>query len=267
MDSSFRFLMLRGFLLIFFCEHSTRRGNQMSEMMIEHPIMIIEHLLKMGQGDKGRLLYLRKALTSGKTIYDSDKRYLKKMCHAIHQNQDAVDHFPNDSNIKVEPKIPEDGVPKNTTFELSKKYHSDDKCDFDTFEFEMQTLKNSIEDLKKKESQIKDNLELITVNREILAQREVDKSNSFGTFSNLPKKLPSDLFDLLVTNPALEQSRSFRIPKYGLLTCVSAGLLSLWFAGYQNFLDLGSFQGLLLGFSAGSAASAGLFYQKEKKIN
>gem|GEM_PF-7084952 len=259
--------MLRGFFLIFFCDHSTKRGTQMSEMMIEHPIMIIENLLKMGQGDEGRLLYLRKALTSGKTIYDSDKRYLKKMYHTIHQNQDAADHFPNDSNIKVESKIAEDEVSKNTTFELSKKYHSENNCNFDTFEFEMQILKNLIEDLKKKESQIKDNLELITINREILMQRDVDKSNSFGKFSNLPKKLPSDLFDLLATKPTLEKSPPFRIPKYGLLTCVSAGLFSLWFAGYQNFLDLGSFQGLLLGFSAGSAASAGLFYQKEKKIN
>jgi len=236
-------------------------------MIIEHPIMMIENLLKMGKGDEGRLLYLRKALTNGKTIYDSDKKYLKKMYHAFHQNQDLVDSFPNASKIKIETNIKENKILKNPSFELSKKYHSDNESEFDIFEFEMQTLQNSIEDLKKKESQIKDNLELITINREILTQRDVDKSNSFGKFSNLPKKLPSDLFDLLATKPALEKSSSFRISKYSFMTCVSAGLFSLWLAGYQNFLDLGSFQGLLLGFSAGSAASAGLFYQKEKKIN
>jgi len=239
----------------------------MSEMIIEHPIMIIEHFLKMGQGDEGRLLYLRKALTNGKPIYDSDKKYLKKMYYTFHQNQDAADQFPKDPKIKIERNTKENKLSKNTLFELSKKHPSDDKCKFDTFEFEMQTLQNSIEDLKTKESQIKDNLELITINREILTQRDVDKSNSFGKFSNLPKKLPSDLFDLLATKPALEKSPPFRISKYSFMTCVSAGLFSLWLAGYQNFLDLGSFQGLLLGFSAGSAASAGLFYQKEKIIN
>jgi len=229
--------------------------------------MIIENLLKMGKGDEGRLLYLRKALTNGKTIYDSDKKYLKKMYHAFHQNQDLVDPFPNASKIKIEAYSKENEVLKNSSFELSKNYHSDNKTEFDTFEFEMQTLQNSIEDLKKKESRIKDNLELIIINREILTQRDMDKSSSFGKFSNLPKKSPSDLFDLLSTKPVLEKSASFRISKHGLMSCVSVGLFSLWFAGYQNLLDLGYFQGLLLGLSACSAASAGLFYQKEKKIN
>ncbi len=234
-------------------------------MIIEHPIMMIENLLKMGKGDEGRLLYLRKALTNGKTIYDSDKKYLKKMYHAFHQNQDLVDSFPNASKIKIETNIKENKILKNPSFELSKKYHSDNESEFDIFEFEMQTLQNSIEDLKKKESQIKDNLELITINREILTQRDMDKSSSFGNFSNLPKKSSSDLFDLLSTKPVLKKSSSFIISKHGLMTCVSTGLFSLWLAGYQNLLDLGYFQGLLLGLSAGSAASAGLFYQKEKK--
>jgi len=43
-------------------------------------------------------------------------------------------------------------------------------------------------------------------------------------------------------------------------------LFSLWWAGFQNLIDLGSLQGLLLGFSAGSATAAGLFYKKEKNV-
>jgi len=264
MDSSFRFLMLRGFLIIFFCECSRREGKSMSEMIIEHPILIIESLLKMGLGDEGRLLYLRKALTNGKSIYESDKNYLKKMYHALHKNYYADCKFLNQSKSKIETTTKNSDF-KNNSFDLSKKCHSDDGDMFDTFESEMQTLHNSIEDLKKKESQIKDNLELIMMNREILTQRDVDTSNSFGKFSNLSKISSSDLFELLATDPILEKSSFFRIPKYRLMTGISAGLFSLWFAGHQNFLDLGSFQGFLLGISAGSATLAGLFYQKEKR--
>lgn len=235
----------------------------MSEMIIEHPILIIESLLKMGLGDEGRLLYLRKSLTNGKSIYESDKNYLKKMYHALDKNHYDDCNFLNQSKSKIEATTKNSD--SNNSFDSSKKCHSDDGHMFDTFESEMQTLHNSIEDLKKKESQIKDNLELIMINREILTQRDVDKSNSFGKFSNLSKIDSSDLFDLLATDPTLEKSYSFRIPKYKLMTGISAGLFSLWFAGHQNFLDLGSFQGLLLGISAGYATLAGLFYQKERR--
>jgi hypothetical protein len=48
-------------------------------MLIEHPVVVIEHLLKLNIGDEGRLLYLRKAITNGQIIYNSDKEFLKKM--------------------------------------------------------------------------------------------------------------------------------------------------------------------------------------------
>ena len=51
----------------------------MSELVIEHPISLIENLLKTGKGDKGRLLYLKNAIKNGKIIYESDRRYLHSM--------------------------------------------------------------------------------------------------------------------------------------------------------------------------------------------
>ena len=235
----------------------------MSELIIEHPIMIIENLLKMGKGDEGRLLYLRKALIDGKTIYESDKKYLKKMFDVIYQNQESIG-TPKPSTLPIEPNAEKIIKNERNISELHNKNPASDISKIDSFEFEMQTLHNSIEELKKKESQIKDNLELIALNREILAQHDLDKSNTYGKFSNLPKKSSSDLFDLLAAKPNLENSQFSKLPKYGLMTFVSASLFSLWLAGYQNLIDLGQFQGLLLGFSAGSAGAAGLFYKKEK---
>lgn len=265
MDSSFRFPMLRGFFNIFLCV-CPKRGCKMSEMIIEHPIMIIENLLKMGKGDEGRLLYLRKALIDGKTIYESDKKYLKKMNDLLNQNQDNTS-IPKHSTLPIEQNIEKKiKNERNLSESNSKKYLVGDIFKFDSFDFELQTLHNSIIDLKKKESHIKDNLELIALNREILTQHEFDKSNTFGAFLNLPKKSSSDLFDLIATKPNLENSQFFKLPKYSLMTCVSASLFSLWWAGFQNLIDLGSLQGLLLGFSAGSATAAGLFYKKEKNV-
>ena len=251
--------------MIFFHGRSKRKQNKMSEMIIEHPIIIIETLLKMGQGDEGRLLYLRKSLTNGKTIYESDKKYLKKMYDKLQQNQDAINLLQTDSKIKIETKNEQNLLSKNSQLDINKKFNVVDGSKYDVFEFEIQNFRNSIENLKKKDSQIKDNLALVTLNREILVQRDLDKSNTYGKFSNLPKKSPSDLFDMLAAKPILKKS-SFSIPKYSLMTYASAGLFSLWFGGYQNLINLGYFQDLLLGLSAGSAVSAGLFYKKEKNL-
>ena len=78
----------------------------MSESIIDHPIVIIDKLLKMGKGDKGRLLYLKKALINGKTIYESDKKYLKQMQKELSENG----KFTNDSKPSKE----------NTKFNLIK---------------------------------------------------------------------------------------------------------------------------------------------------
>jgi len=229
--------------------------------MIEHSISVIESFLKLRKGDEGRLLYLKNALINGKTIYESDKKYLKKIqlesdqdeiiCGftKISENKSTIDHDEqlNDgkNEIKQLDKIPL----------ISENIHS-----FDVFESELKNIRTSIKDLKSKDCKIKDNLELLLINREISSQHEINKLNSF---SNIPKR-SSDLFDLIKTVPVSAKPKSFDIKKHNVLTCISIGFLSIWFAGYQNLINLDSFQDLSLGFSAGAAVSAGLFYIKEK---
>ena len=233
----------------------------LSELVIEHPISLIENLLKAGKGDEGRLLYLRKALKNGKVIYKSDKTYLNTMQKEYSEIllADNTSEKPS-QNISVNHKSSEEI--KKKPIKVSQKT-SDTNETFDSFEFELETIRGSLQDLKTKESKIKDNLEFLSMNREILTQTTIDKSNSFGSFSNLPKTTPSDLFELIKNTPTMEKTR-IGIKKHNAMAFVSAGLFSLWFAGYQNLIDLGVFQGLSLGFSAGAAVSSGLFYRKQK---
>lgn len=163
-------------------------------------------------------------------------------------------------NISVPKKLSKEIKNKSTK---TQRKTSQTKETFDSFEFELETIKGSLQDLKTKESKIKDNLEFLSMNREILTQTTIDRSNSFGSFSNLPKTTPSDLFELIKNTPTMEKTK-IGIKKHDVMAYVSAGLFSLWFVGYSNLIDLGVFQGLSLGFSAGAAVSAGLFYRKLK---
>ena len=221
----------------------------MSEMMIEHPIAIIENLLKLRKGDEGRLLYLRKAITLGKTIYESDKKYLKKLQNEISLNSD---------------KTSDDSTFEKTENDKNFSSKSWDGSNIIDFEFDIENIQTSLESLKRKEAQIKDNLSLLLINREISSQRDLDKSNSYGKFSNLPKTSSSDLFDVLHNHPSPKPSKFFGMTNYDLMTYLSAGFFSLWIAGNQNLIELGSLQGLSLGFSIGSAVSAGVLYFKAK---
>lgn len=235
----------------------------MSELVIEHPISLIENLLKAGKGDKGRLQYLKNAIKNGKTIYESDQKYLRTMknTHPELVFQENTSDNLSQSNF-AEPNFSAEIKNKSAK---KPKQPSQNKNVFDTFDFELETIQNSLSDLKTKESKIKDNLELLSINHEILSQTKIDQSNSFGSFTNLSKNTSSDLFELIKNSPTVDKAQRFRIKKHKAMTYASAGFFSLWFAGYQNFIDLGVFQGLFLGFSAGTAVSAGLFYKKNKK--
>lgn len=235
----------------------------MSELIIEHPMSLIENLLKAAKGDKGRLLYLKNAIKNGKTIYESDQKYLHTMQNAYPELlfQENTSNNLSQHN-SVEPYFSAELKNKSTK---KPKQLLQNKVSFDSFDFELETIQNSLSDLKTKESKIKDNLKLLSINHEILSQTKIDQSNSFGSFSNLSKNTPSDLFELIKDSSNVKMAHRFRIKKHNVMAYASAGLFSLWFAGYQNLIDLGVFQGLSLGFSAGAAVSAGLFYKKNSK--
>jgi len=150
-------------------------------MLIDHPVVVIEKLLRSNIGDEGRLLYLRKAITNGRTIYNSDKEFLKSMQREL------------------------DAVKSAKTLDLNKSKNdfSENKNNraSNKFKSELISIKNSISELKNSDSKIKDNLELLSLSREVLSQITIDKSNSFGSFSKLTKKSNADLFSLLTNNP------------------------------------------------------------------
>jgi hypothetical protein len=153
----------------------------LSEILIAHPVVVIEKLLKLNMGDEGRLLYLRKAITKGQIIYKSDKEFLKRMQMEL----DVV------KSAKTE-----DLDTSNNAFSENKNRGISNR-----FESEITLIQNSISELKHKDSKIKDNLELLSLSREVSSQITIDKSNSFGSFSNLIKNSNADLFSLLTNNP------------------------------------------------------------------
>ena len=223
----------------------------MNELIIDHPIVIIETLLKMGKGDKGRLLYLKKALIDGKTIYESDKKYLKKMRKELPENKNSLNDSKLSSEIqkkdlskKILSKQKESNINRISITDFNKNHNNDNFQDIES----IQTI---IEDIRKTDSNIKDNLELLLINRDIPSNENRDVSFVDNT------KKSKDRF--------LQQFEIFGLKKHDLMAYAAAGLFSLWFAGFVNLINLGPMKGLTLGLSAGSAVAAGLTYKRLKK--
>jgi hypothetical protein len=154
-------------------------------MLIEHPVVVIENLLKLNIGDEGRLLYLRKAITTGQIIYNSDKEFLKKM----------------EKELELVNSAKEKGLDKSKN-SVSEKNSNNISNSFESY---INSIQDSISELKTKDSKIKDNLELLLLSREVSTQIEIDKANSFGSFSKLTKNSNADLFSLLKKNPISEK--------------------------------------------------------------
>jgi hypothetical protein len=237
----------------------------LSEVLIQHPVVIIENLLKLGIGDEGRLLYLRKAITNGKQVYDSDKKFLKRM-HI------ELDEIKSESSDKQYDKFPSDHIENKTNIKSKNKYniskttenYSNKNTQSPEYDSGITKIQNLIGELKKSDSRLMDNLELLLMSREVSSQTTIDKSNSFGSFSNISKSNSADLFDLIKNNPVSKNSQLFGIKKYNIMASASAGLFALWFAGYQNMIDIGPLPSVALGLSAGAALSAGIFYKLQK---
>ena len=237
----------------------------MSEVLIEHPVVVIEKLLKLGIGDEGRLLYLRKAITNGKPVYDSDKKFLKRMYLELdkiksHRSDKQDDKFQSD-HIENKKKIMSK---KKYNISTSTENYSNKNTQSPEFDSGITKIQNLIGELKKSDSRLMDNLELLLISREISLQSTIDKSNSFGSFSNLSKSNNADLFELIKNNPVSKNSQLFGIKKYNIMASASAGLFAFWFTGYQNMIDIGALPSVALGLSAVAAISAGIFYKLQK---
>ena len=236
----------------------------MNESIIEHPISKIDFLLKMGKGDKGRLLYLKKALINGKTIYESDKKYLKQIQIEIPENGD----FSNDSkSFKDQTKNnlnQKNFLTSNNSKVNQSSIHSNDKEQIENANG-IQSIQSLLEDIKNKDSKINDSLELLVVNRQFFSDGLKPAHSSFVNDADISKELNSDLFGSVNQRNRLEQFHFFGLKKHDLMLYASAGTFSLWFSSFMNLVDLGPMKGLVLGLSAGSAVAAGLYFKRYKK--
>ncbi len=235
----------------------------MSELLIEHPVLVVEELLKLGMGDEGRLLYLRNAITRGTIIHKSDKNYLKKMELKLDEIKSTKSDKPS-KNSQFENTLDKTIIMSDDKYKFFKhENHSIKNKQFSGTDSGTLKIQNLIGELKKSESKLIDNLELLLLSREVSSQKEIDNSISISSFSNSLKNHNADLFAMIKDNP-LTENKSFRIKKHDVMAATSAGLFALWFASYQNLIDMGPLQYISLGLSASLAVSAGIFYKKYK---
>jgi len=236
-------------------------------MISEHPITIIENLLKLGIGDRGRLLYLRNYIKNGKPLYESDKKFLEKMCAELNENNSRKSDKPLDSSSFGESKkntftIAESNNGKIKQAENHSDGHKNVPIRSDSEILKIQALMG---ELKKSDSKLKDNLELLLISREALSQQKMEKQNSNNLISNRTESGVSNLLSLIKNDSNYTDFQFFKIKKHDLMTYTSAGLFVLWFASFQNAIDIGPLQNLFLGLSAGAAVSAGILYRRQRK--
>ncbi|MFQ5440764.1 MAG: hypothetical protein ACE5DL_04795 [Nitrosopumilaceae archaeon] len=236
----------------------------MSEILNEHPIVFIDKLLKLGIGDKGRLLYLRNYIKSGKTIYDSDKTFLKIMEQKLDEtqfsNQDSSETF-SSSTMNNSIKFSKND---NDILTSTPNYSVDEDDSSSSFDSGILKIQNSIGELQKSNSKLRDNLELITLSRKNLPSPKIEKFKLFSSPSNIIKNETSNSVSSLKTNSNLNSLKLFGMKKYDVLAYSSAGLFTLWYASFQNIIELGIFENISLGLSIGSAVTAGILYKKHK---
>ena len=133
----------------------------MSEVLTDHPMIIIDSLLKLNIGDKGRIYHLRKSLKEGRVLSESDRKYLNKMKNELIRNKTPV--FDKSFYNYHENLISFNGA----SLEKSQNLVS-------SFELEINKMKESISNVKYHTERIMDNLELLTINREIMSNKYRD---------------------------------------------------------------------------------------------
>jgi hypothetical protein len=233
-------------------------------MLIDHPIVFIEKLLKLGLGDKGRLLYLRNYLKSGKILYDSDKKFLNTLRIKLDDLESGTrEKFTDNCNSKNKPDNTDIFFGNENNFVKHGGNNPIDKNTPSTFDSDILKIQNSISELQKRNSKLKDNLELILISRENRSQTTIEKLTPLVSSSSI-RNNPHDSFSSFKNNPNSTNLKIFGMKKHDMMVYVSAGLFTLWYAGFQNIIDLGPFQSISLGLSAASAVSAGIFYKKQK---
>jgi len=169
-------------------------------VLVEHPVLFIENLLKLGIGDKGRLLYLRNALTKGTIIHDSDKKFLKKMQQELVKSRGTKSKKSHDDASNDMSKY---SSPSKTESKVSNKNkdHSDEKNkNLTGRNLGNLKIKNLLSELKQSDSKLMDNLELLLISHEGLSRPGIENSNSFDLLPRFLKSKNIEWFDSVKKN-------------------------------------------------------------------
>jgi hypothetical protein len=257
----------------------------MSEVLIDDPMTTVNTLLKLQIGDEGRLLYLRNALKNGKVIFNSDKRFLRSMQEKLDQIPKRQSKPQNISTARVvtQKRLSEYNSNRsdfaNKIYNLPQDYQEqqnskkiENQTQVPDLEKILLGMSNSITELKKTQSQILTNLEILMNDH----QNSPKSNQSFNEIivDNLNKKNVKNKFtekndmkykeffgDRLISN----KSRAFSNHKISdVLAWVTSGLFVVWFASFLKLIDIDPFQNLFLGLAAGLAVCVAVSHKLKK---
>ena len=258
----------------------------MSEILIENPMSTVNMLLKLHIGDEGRLLYLRNALKNGKVIFNSDKMFLQRMqgkLDQMYKKNSRSSDIPT-ARIVTQKKLSEynshnsDFTNRMHSLSQSNQGYKNKKI----FEDQKQVpdlekilfgLSDSIAELKKTQSKILTNLEIMmnsyenskTKNQgfnEIITDN-VNRKNSRNKFMRMDDPKFEEVFKskFFSTN-----SRASDNPKISdVMAWLTSGSFIVWFASFLNLIDIEPAQDLFLGLAIGFAVCIAISHKMQKK--
>jgi len=257
----------------------------MSEILIDDPMTTVNTLLKLQIGDEGRLLYLRNALKNGKVIFNSDKRFLRNMQEKLDQIHKKPSKLQNISTARIvtQKKLSEFNSNRSdfnyrihtmsqTNSDEQNKKNLQNQTPIPDLEKILLGLSNSITELKKTQSQILTNLEIIMNNNQKSTKiqqnfNEIisDNMNKKNVKNKFAKKNDVEYEEFFKEGQILNKSKTF--PKHKIsdvLAWITSGLFVVWFASFLKIIDVEPFQNLFLGLAAGLAVCVVISHKLKK---
>jgi hypothetical protein len=257
----------------------------MSEILIDDPMTTVNTLLKLQIGDEGRLLYLRNALKNGKVIFNSDKRFLRNMQEKLDQIHKKPLKLQNISTARIitQKKLSEFNSNRSdftnrihnltqTDREEQNKKILENQIQIPDLEKILLGLSNSITELKKTQSQILTNLEILMSGNQNFTKTQQNFNDIIS--ENMNKKNVKNKFatkkDMTYEefiNDGMISNKSKTFPKHKIsdvLAWVTSGLFVVWFASFLKLIDIDPFQNIFLGSATGLAVCVAISHKLKK---
>lgn len=254
----------------------------MNEVLIDDPMTTVNMLLKLQIGDEGRLLYLKNALKNGKVIFNSDKMFLRRMQEKLDQSYKRTSKLQNISTTRIvtQKKLSEYNSNRS---DFTSKIHNlsesnQEQKNKNIFENQIPDiekillgLSNSITELKKTQSQILTNLEILMNNNTSARGNQsfdeiiTDNINKKNTRNKFAKKNDTQFEAFFENNRILNKSNGASNHKISdILAWLTSGVFIVWFASFLNLIDMGPFQNIFLGLAASLAVCIGISRKLKK---